>query len=76
MIDHQDPIVRAEMIAVATNRSLETVAKLARLGKMPPRDVHIDGKSRGWLLSTITAWNPRLGRQLDGLLKSPYLPAA
>jgi hypothetical protein len=27
-------------------------------------------------LSTIAAWNPRIGRHIEALLKTPYIPAA
>lgn len=74
MIDHQDPLIRIEVVAAASGKSYESLNRDVRQGKMPPKD--FDSRLRGWKLSTIARWNPRLARNIEELLKTPYLPAA
>lgn len=71
-----DPIVRIELLAVVSGRSADSVKRDAIRGLIPRRDARIDRKTTGWRLSTLTAWNPRIGRRLNDLLESSYLPAA
>lgn len=71
-----DPIVRRELLAVVTGKSSETIKRAMIAGKIPRFDAIKDQKTPGWRLSTIAAWNPRLGRHIAGLMGSPYMPAA
>lgn len=71
---HHDPIVRIELVAAVCGKSYESLNRAVRLGRMPKKDV--DGRLRGWRLSTVHAWNPRLAERIDDLLKTNYLPAA
>ena len=71
-----DPIIRSELLAVALGLSDQCIKRRAMTGKIPSRDARIDGKIQAWKLSTLAAWNPRVAERIDGLLKSPYLPAA
>lgn len=73
MIDH-DPVIRIEIVAAAMGKSYESLNRDVRLGLMPAKVQ--DGRLKGWRLSTLNKWNPRLGRNLEGLLSTPYLPAA
>ena len=63
-----DPNIKAEILAVAMDRSLRTVEILVRTGKIPAFDSRPDRKSRGWRLSTLRAWNPRVAHRIDCLL--------
>ena len=73
---HHDPHVTPELLAAVIGKSADSVKRDRLAGKIPPFDSHPDKKSKGWRLSTIAKWNPRAARQLEGLMKSPYLPAA
>ncbi|MBL8252755.1 MAG: hypothetical protein JNJ76_04045 [Candidatus Competibacter sp.] len=73
---HHDPIVTREMLAIITGKCADSIKRDMMAGKIPRFDARPDKKRMGWKLSTLASWNPRVGRQLDGLLKSPYLPAA
>lgn len=74
MIDPQDPLIRIEVVAAVCGKSYESLNRDTRMGKMPPKD--FDSRLRGWKLSTLNAWNPRVARNIEELLKTPYLPAA
>lgn len=67
MYANQD-IIRIEALAVVLDKSRESVLRDLHAGRVPPRDVHQDNKTSGWKLSTLKAWNPRVGRRLDMLL--------
>jgi hypothetical protein len=67
MYANQD-IIRIEALAVVLDKSRESVLRDLHAGRVPPRDVHQDKKTSGWKLSTLKAWNPRVGRRLDMLL--------
>jgi len=71
-----DPIIRRELLAVVIGKSAESVKRSMLIGKIPRFDASPDRKIHGWRLSTIAAWNPRIGNRLEILLKSPFLPAA
>lgn len=71
-----DPIIRIELLAVVSGQSAESVKRNTIRGLIPRRDAKIDRKTTGWRLSTLTAWNPCIGRLLNALLESSYLPAA
>ncbi len=71
-----DPIVRIELLAVISGRSAESIKRDTLRGRIPRRDAKVDRKTAGWRLSTLMAWNPLVGRRLNALLASPYLPAA
>jgi len=71
-----DPHVTPELLAAVIGKSADSVKRDRLAGRIPPFDSHPDRKAKGWKLSTLTAWNQRIGRQLDGLMKSPFLPAA
>lgn len=73
MIDH-DPFIRIEIVAAVCGKSYESLNRDIRFGRMPAKTQA--GKTKGWRLSAITAWNPRLARNIEELLKTPYLPAA
>lgn len=73
---HHDPIVRRELVATVIGRSIDNLRRDMLAGKFPPQDANIDRKTRGWRLSTIAAWNPRVARNIDALLKSPFIPPA
>ncbi len=73
MIDH-DPVIRIEIVAAAMGRSYESLNREIRLGRMPGKVQ--EGRVKGWRLSTLAAWHPRLARNIEGLLNTPYLPAA
>ena len=70
-----DPIIRIELVAATLGVSRENINREVIAGRIPRQDA-AQGKIRGWRLSTINRWNPRLGRNLEGLLNTPYLPAA
>lgn len=61
-------LIRIEALAVVLDRSRESILRDMSAGRIPPRDVHQDKKTSGWKLSTLKAWNPRVGRRLDMLL--------
>ena len=61
-------LIRIEHLAVVLNRSRESIMRDLNAGRVPPRDINPDGKMSGWRLSTLKAWNPRVGRRLDMLL--------
>lgn len=67
MYANQD-IIRIEALAVVLDKSRESVLRDLHASRVPPRDVHQDKKTSGWKLSTLKAWNPRVGRRLDMLL--------
>ncbi len=67
MYANQD-IIRIEALAVVLDKSRESVLRDLHAGRVPPRDVHQDKKTSGWKLSTLKAWNSRVGRRLDMLL--------
>lgn len=71
-----DPLIRRELLAVVTGKSTESVKRDMLAGKIPRFDAGPDRKIHGWRLSTIAAWNPRIGSRLEVLLKSPFIPAA
>lgn len=73
---HHDPLVRRELLAAVAGKSAEHIKHAMLAGKIPPFDASRDGKTRSWKLSTIAKWNPRLGRHIEALLKTPYIPAA
>lgn len=75
MPDH-DPSVRRELLAVTLNVSAEHIKRDCLAGKIPRPDTCVDGKIKGWRLSTLEKWNPRVGQRLKDLLSTPYLPAA
>lgn len=61
-------LIRIEALAVVLDRSRESILRDLTAGRIPPRDINPDGKMSGWRLSTLKAWNPRVGRRLDMLL--------
>lgn len=71
-----DPVIRRELLAVIIGKSTDSIKRDIRSKKLPGFDAAPNRKIQGWRLSTLAAWNPKVGRQIDGLLKSPYLPAA
>lgn len=73
---HHDPLIRRELLAAVTARSAEAVKRDMLAGKIPQFDARLDKKTRAWRLSTIAMWNPRIGRHIEALLKTPYIPAA
>lgn len=70
-----DPMIRIELLAATLGVSREYISREMVAGRIPRHDA-TSGKIRGWRLSTIAAWNPRLARNIEGLLNTPYLPAA
>lgn len=72
----QDPIIRRELLAVVIGKSAESVKRDMLAGKIPHFDAGPDRKIHGWRLSTLMAWNPRIGIRLELLLKTPLIPAA
>ncbi len=69
-----DPLVRIEIVAAVLGKSYESVNRLIRFGRMPPKEP--DDRLRGWRLSTLRAWNPPVAERIENLLKTPYLPPA
>ena len=67
MYANQD-LIRIEALAVILDRSRESILRDLNAGRIPPRDINQDKKTSGWRLSTLKAWNPRVGRRLDMLL--------
>ena len=67
MATDYDPDIKAEILAVAMDRSVRTVELLVRTGKIPPF-AKINRKAHGWKLSTLRAWNPRVAHRIDCLL--------
>lgn len=63
-----DPSVTIELIAVALNRSTRAVEFAIKDGRIPPHNAKITKKLRGWKLSTLRAWNPRVAHRIDCLL--------
>lgn len=76
MSANYDPIVRIELLAVVSGQSADSVKRDTLRGLIPRRDAKVDRKTTGWRLSTLMAWNPRIGRRINALLESSYLPAA
>ena len=68
MATDYDPSVTAEILAVAMSRCVRSVELLVRTGKIPPFDTKPNRKARGWKLSTLRAWNPRVAHRIDLLL--------
>ncbi len=67
MATDYDPDIKAEIFAVAIDRSVRHVELLARTGQIPPF-AKINRKGHGWKLSTLRAWNPRVAHRIDLLL--------
>ena len=63
-----DPPIRTELLAVALDRSREGIDKGIRAGHIPPKNIDINGNRRGWTLSTLRDWNPRIAKRLELLL--------
>ena len=61
-------LIRIEALATVLNRSRESVLRDLNAGRIPPRDINQDKKTSGWKLSTLQAWNSRVGRRLNLLL--------
>lgn len=71
MTDHQDPLIRIEVVALALNVSMNLARLKAQQGKLPPLSAQIPtGKShtRAWPLSTIRAHDSELGRRCAAIL--------
>lgn len=69
-----DPLIRIEIVAVVLGKSYESVNRMIRMGRMPPKEP--DDGLRGWRLSTLRGWNPPVAERIENLLKTPYLPPA
>ena len=63
-----DPPIRTELLAVALDRSREGIDKGIRGGHIPPKNITINGNRRGWTLSTLRDWNPRVAKRLELIL--------
>ena len=63
-----DPPIRSELLAVALDRSRTGIEAAIRDGRIPPRNIAINGTQRGWTLSTLRDWNPRIAKRLELLL--------
>ncbi len=61
-------LIRVEALATVLNKSRESILRDLNAGRIPPRDFNVDSKMSGWRLSTLKAWNPRVGSRLDMLL--------
>ena len=68
MATDYDPDIKAEILAVAMDRCVRSVEMLVRTGQIPAFDVKPNRKARGWKLSTLRAWNPRVAHRIDLLL--------
>ena len=63
-----DPAVKIELLAVALDVCRQDVERRLNRGDIPPRTIRIGRSIKAWPLSTLRAWNPKVGERLDMLL--------
>ena len=74
-MDIKTVIIKPQDIAGTLRRNIYTVQSWVRRGKLPPFDIEISSRVRGWDYSTLNAFDPTLTNLVASYLLNLQEPA-